>query len=136
MIAGVYALAVRLDANYLETAVRVSRQMQERRRRAMSGGIFALQAKRAVRSSRLPQPPRWGGVGPLLWRQTVQALRGSRGALLLTAIVVVAFGAPLAFGVHGDYRLPTFLPHLVIGIAAYVTFLISGPGAARVPRRL
>ena len=30
LIVGVYALAIWLDANYLETAVRVSQQMQER----------------------------------------------------------------------------------------------------------
>ena len=29
LVAGIYALAIRLDANYLETAVRVSRQIQE-----------------------------------------------------------------------------------------------------------
>ena len=125
MVVAVYGLAILLDANYLETAVRVSRQMQERRRRIMSGGIFAAQSKRAVQSSRLPQPPWLAGAGPLAWRQVVQALRVSRGALLLAAIFVVTMGAPLAFGSHRDNALPTLLPHAIIGIAAYVTFLFS-----------
>jgi hypothetical protein len=125
LVLGVYALAIRLDANYLETAVRVSRQMQERKRRVMSGGIFASQTKRAVQSSRLPQPPWLGGVGPLVWRQVVQSLRGSRGAMVLAVIAVVAIGAPLAFGARRDNELPTVLPHMIIGIAAYVTFLFS-----------
>ena len=102
LVVGIYALAIRLDANYLETAVRVSRQMQERRRRAMSGGVFALQSKRAVRSSRLPQPPWLGGVGPLVWRQAVQSLRGSRGAMLLAVIVVAGHGRS-----HGLWGPPT-----------------------------
>ncbi len=125
LVAGIYALAIRLDANYLETAVRVSRQMQERKRRAVSDGIFALQSKRAVRSSRLPQPPWLGGVGPLVWRQVIQALRGSRGALLLAVIVVVAMGAPLAFGARGTMNCRRSCRTLIIGMAAYVTFLFS-----------
>ena len=125
LVVGVYALAVRLDANYLETAVRVSRQMHERKRRAMRDGIFALQSKRAVRSTRLPQPPWWGGVGPLAWRQVIQSLRGSRGALVLAAIAVVAIGAPLAFGPRRNNEWPTVLPHVIIGIAAYATVLFS-----------
>ena len=102
LVVGIYALAIRLDANYLETAVRVSQQMQERKRRVMSDGIFAPQSKRAVRSSRLPQPPWLGGVGPLVWRQVVQSLRGGRGAMVLAVIVVVAIGAPLAFGARRE----------------------------------
>jgi hypothetical protein len=125
LVAGIYALAIRLDANYLETAVRVSRQIQELRRRAMSGGVFAMRSKSVVQSTRLPQPPWLGGAGPLIWRQLIQSLRGSRGAMTLAAIMVLAVGAPLAFGAHRDRQLPTVLPHFVIGIAAYVTFLFS-----------
>jgi hypothetical protein len=125
LVVGIYALAIRLDANYLETAVRVSQQMQERRRRAMSDGIFAPQSKRVVRSSRLPQPPWLGGAGPLIWRQVIQSFRGGRGAMALAVIVVVAAGAPLAFGARRDRELSTVLPPLIIGIAGYVTFLFS-----------
>ncbi len=125
LVVGIYALAIRLDANYLETAVRVSQQIEERKRRAMSGGIFAAQSKSAVQSSRLPQLPWLGGAGPLAWRQVIQARRGGRGALVAAVIMVVAFGAPVAFGSRGSNALPAFLPHMVIGIAAYVTFLFS-----------
>jgi hypothetical protein len=99
--------------------------MQERRRRAMRGGIFAAYSKGAVQSSRLPQPPWLGGVGPLVWRQMVQSLRGGRGAMLLAVIAVLAIGGPFAFGAHQTNTLPTVLPHIVIGIAAYAGILIS-----------
>ena len=125
LVVGIYALAIRLDANYLETAVRVSQRMQERRRRAVSDGVFAMQSKSVVRSSRLPQPPWWGGVGPLAWRQAIQLLRGSRGAVVLVVIMVVGMGAPMAFGARGDTQLPTVLPHMIIAVAAYITFLFS-----------
>ena len=122
---GVYGLAIRLDANYLETAVRVSQRVQERRRRVMSDGIFARRSRRPVRSSRLPQPPWLGGVGPLVWRQAIQSLRGSLGAIALLVIAAAAVGAPLAFAARRNGPSPTVLPHMIIGMAAYVTFLYS-----------
>ena len=72
MVVGVYALAIRLDANYLETAARVSQKLQERRRRMTTEGIFATRVGE-VRNSRLPRPRWWGGAGPLIWRQVIQA---------------------------------------------------------------
>jgi len=100
--------------------------MQERKRRMMSGGIFSSQSKRAVQSSRLPQPPWLGGVGPLVWRKAIQSSRGSRGAIVVALIAVAAIGAPMVLGARRDSQLPTILPHMIIGIAAYVTFLYSG----------
>ena len=125
LVLGTYAIAIWLDANYLETAVRVSQQMQERKRRFMSDGIFAHQSKQTVRSSRLPQPPWLGGVGPVVWRQVIQIFRGSRRALVWAAVIVVAMGVPFAFGVRRHNELPTVLPHMIIGVVAYVTFLFS-----------
>jgi hypothetical protein len=125
LIVGIYALAVWLDANYLETAVRVSQQMQERKRRLMSEGAFAAPSKRAVQSSRLRQPPWLGGAGPLLWRQAIQLRRGGRGAVVVIAIVMLAVGTPFAIGASHSKELLKILPHFIIGIAAYATFLYS-----------
>jgi hypothetical protein len=125
LVVGLYALAVRLDADYLETAVRVSQKLQERKRRVMSEGLFALQSKSAVRSVRLRQPPWLGGVGPLAWRQAIQLFRGGRRMLLLAGIAAVAIGLSFAFGMGQHKQFSTILPHLVIGISAYVTFLFS-----------
>jgi hypothetical protein len=125
MIVASYALAIWLDANYLETAVRVSQQMQERKRRVMSGGPFAANPRRVTRSSRLPQPPWLGGVGPVVWRQVVQSLRGGRGAIVLAVVAAVAIGAPFLVGAGHNKELSKVLPHVIIGIAAYMTFLYS-----------
>jgi hypothetical protein len=73
----------------------------------------------------LPQPPWLGGVGPLVWRQVIQSLRGGRGAMMLAVIMVVAVGAPAALGTRRANAVPTVLPHMIIGIAAYVAFLFS-----------
>ncbi len=125
LVVAVYAAAVRLDANYLETAASVSRQIQERVQRAAREGVFARPTRRPTRSSRLPQPPWFGGAGPLAWRQTVQSLRGARGGLVFTLVIVAMFAGPYLLGSHRSGQLPTVLPSVVIGAAVYVTFLFS-----------
>jgi len=125
LIVGVYAVAIWLDANYLETAVRVSQQVQQRKRRMMSEGAFAAHSKHAIQSSRLRQPPWLGGMGPVIWRQLVQSSRGGRGGIVLVAIIMLAVGAPIVIGASQNKELPKILPHFVIGIAAYATFLYS-----------
>jgi hypothetical protein len=125
MVVGIYSLAIWLDANYLETAVRVSQQMQQRKQRMMSEGAFAGQPKRVKRSSRLRQPPWLGGVGPVVWRQMVQSMRGGRSMLVVTVIALVAIGMPFMASATHDETLPKILPGMIIGIAAYITFLYS-----------
>lgn len=124
LVIAVYTLAIRLDANYLETAVRVSRQIQERARAASREGVFANRSKRPVRTTRLPQPPWFGGAGPLAWRQTLQLLRGGRGGLVLTVILIVVVGAPFAIGIRERPQAAAVLPHIVLGGLAYVTLLL------------
>jgi ABC-2 type transport system permease protein len=132
LVVGVYAVAVRLDANYLETAARVSQKIQERRRRAATGSEFASSSKRALRSSRVPQLPWLGGAGPLVWRHMVQALRGGRGAIVLVMIatVAIAFGSSVMGSVdHGKQQ--TVLPHMIIVVSAYISFIYSAQSQLR-----
>ena len=124
MVVGVYALAIRLDANYLETAARVSRHMQALRRRvAAEGGLAATRSRPcAVRLCRIR---RGWAAGPIIWRQSLQALRGSRGAIFMAVIVVTCMGLPMAFSFRRHGAMGVVLPHLVVGMAAYVTILYS-----------
>ena len=124
LVIGVYALAIRLDANYLETAVQVSRQIQERVRAASREGAFAHRSKRPLRTTRLPQPPWFGGAGPLAWRQTLQLLRGGRGGLVLMVILLAVVAAPFAINLREHPQTAAILPHLVLGVLAYVTLLV------------
>ena len=91
----------------------------------MSEGILASNSSR-VRSSRLPRPPWLGGVGPLVWRQAIQALRGSRGAISAGPDCGGGYGhSPGLCRTASSMDCSAFLPHIVIGVAAYVTFLFS-----------
>jgi hypothetical protein len=98
--------------------------MQNRRRRLMSEGVLAPKL-REVRNSRVPRPRWLGGTGPLAWRQTIQLLRGSRGPLIMLAIMLLAFGVPALFGGRKQGEAGPALAYTIIAIAGYVPFLFS-----------
>ncbi|MFO0875476.1 MAG: putative ABC exporter domain-containing protein [Phycisphaerales bacterium] len=81
------ALALRLDANWLEASVESSRRVQERidRFRA-TGGLTAKSP--GLRFLRLPMPPRLGGAGAIAWRQLTSAMRTGMRSLWIIAIVL------------------------------------------------
>jgi hypothetical protein len=123
MVVALYAVSIALDANYLDTAVRVSQQMQERIKRMQRGGAFAGVSAQRIKTSRLPRFPWLGGAGPLARRQLLQAVRTGRGLLLFAVIITVVASVPLLY-VFRD-RSAGAIPYVVMGVLAYLTFLIS-----------
>jgi hypothetical protein len=95
-----------LDAQYMEAATAASRRRYEMVRQARTRGV----ALRTTNSRwRTPMLPRFGGVGPIAWRQLTTALRQSRG--LLTLLVMIGIGAGIfVFSQResGDSIRPTF----------------------------
>ncbi len=90
MVFGLFALSIRLDANYLETAQRVSeRHYQRLQRRRQGGGAIAGMPIAGASRIRLSRPRWLCGVGPNLWRQWLLLLRRSSGLLMLVAISLV-----------------------------------------------
>jgi hypothetical protein len=85
------AIVIGLDANYLETAATLSQRRYERRQRARSGGIARLTDGSGPRF-RVIQLPRWGGAGPIAWRQLIGAARSSRALLILLIVIAIAGG--------------------------------------------
>jgi hypothetical protein len=85
------AIVIWLDANYLETAARVSQRRYERLHRARRGGIGVMSSRSSAGLSFRPLP--WlAGAGPVAWRQLLGALRSSRGVLFLLAVIAVSAG--------------------------------------------
>jgi hypothetical protein len=85
------AVVIGLDANYLETAAMVSQRRYERRQRARAGGV-ARMSEGGASKFRVLQLPRWGGIGPIAWRQLIGAVRSSRGLMILLIIIGIAGG--------------------------------------------
>ena len=91
MILLLLGVVIKLDANYLEAAAGASQRRYERMRRVRSGAALSATA-RATARRRLPQPPFLGGAGPIAWRQLTNALRSSRGLLLVLFFLALGMG--------------------------------------------
>jgi hypothetical protein len=109
-----------LDADYLEAAVATSQKVYERIQRVRRGQRVSSWAGRGTARWRLPQLPRWGGVGSIAWRQLTTALRQSPGFLL--ALLFIAVGVGVAIRIGG---LPENVVGIVPGFVIWLTFFFT-----------
>lgn len=72
----ILVLVLALDRWYLEAAATASEQVYKQIEQMRRGGPAALRMSKSGKASfSLPGLPRWGGVGPLIWRQLTAAIR-------------------------------------------------------------
>src|SRR5262249_6803981 len=115
-------IIIGLDAHYLETAAAASEKIYRRLERIRRGGVAAggLSVAEKARWS-LPNLPRWGGVGPLAWRQLVGALR-SYAWMVTGAIFLFAMLAPmLVLASQGDRGEPD----AILAVFCSMTFFVA-----------
>jgi hypothetical protein len=117
--AGMVAIILRLDANFLETSMRASQHRQERIQQARRGSIFGSYQKRGT-LRRIPQLPALGGAGPIAWRQLMTAIRSARGMILLLVIMGVVMVPSLVLG--GNISLTTMTP--ILSMAATMSLIM------------
>ncbi len=92
-----FGVVLSLDSEYRDTAVSVSRRMARRFDQLRRSGPAARGATAETATFRLPRFSWWGGAGPVVWRQILNAVRNSRGVFLIMAFMAVALGAPIVF---------------------------------------
>ena len=92
----VVALILLLDAQYLESAASASEKLYAKLERLRQGGTAALTVPSGKPRLSMFRMPRWGGVGPLAWRQLTTAMRSLR-ALLSVAIIFAIAVMPALF---------------------------------------
>ncbi len=88
---GLFLFIIWLDAEYRETAIGVSQRLYARFQRAQRSGMAPTAA---TSKGRVPQFPRWGGVGPTAWRQATNAVRNARSLIMILLLVALAIGIP------------------------------------------
>jgi hypothetical protein len=105
--AALLLLVFLLDAQYLEAAAAASERAYARMQRMRSGGaVVAVVGSGRPRFS-LPSLPRWGGVGPLAWRQLTTGLRSLRPVVIFLVIFgLMVGGSRLAIGRMEDVDRP------------------------------
>ncbi|MBN1422322.1 MAG: hypothetical protein JXP34_26340 [Planctomycetes bacterium] len=105
-----------LDIDYRDAAVETSRRVHARLR-SIRRGAPALPSLAKLRL-RVPAPPRWGGIGPLAWRQAIEATRNAPAVLFLIVLFavivlpIVARGRETLFGIlfGASLVLPQWVP--------------------------
>ena len=114
--AGLLAIVVLLDANYLEAAMAASQRRHAQLQRIRAGSLLSSSIKGDVKW-RLPQPPWLLGAGPIAWRQATSAARSAKGLLLVLLILALGAGPLLAHALESK---------VLVGLLAYATVLLSG----------
>jgi hypothetical protein len=122
---GLLMLVLKLDADYLEGAAAISQKIYERMQRAKQGGGVALPTSKQAARLRVPRLPWMAGVGPLAWRQLLQALRTS-GILVFvslgTGIVLVILAFALPRGPQGSEAI---VAAIGLALIPYLTIIFS-----------
>jgi hypothetical protein len=124
--AALLLVVLALDAHYLEAAAAASEKLyarlQQLRRGAPAGGLPSGSKARLG----LPSLPRWGGVGPVAWRQLTTALR-SLGSLVLLLVIfgTVMVPALLSPGRRAGTDSPVaFAAAMLVGMSLFVPALL------------
>jgi hypothetical protein len=87
MVIAIFAVAISLDANFLEAADRISQRIYARATQMTRQGPLASMSRRKIMTSRMPQLPWWSGAGPIARRQLLQLNRRFGGQLLIAMVV-------------------------------------------------
>ena len=92
---GLIAATLRLDSDFYERSVAVSERVYQALENARRGQAWMSFSKPSAARWRLPMPARLRGAGPIAWRQSMGALRNSRGVIYVVLFIgtVVAFAA-------------------------------------------
>ncbi len=96
-----------LDSGQVEALVIASQKQADKIAMMKQSGRGRLTAKSARR--RVAMLPRWGGVGPIAWRQIVGVYRWG-GPVLFATITALLFGGFYAMGNMGQEGAAGFLP--------------------------
>ena len=93
--ASLIVLTLRLDTDFYERSIAVSERVYRALEHARRGQAWLSLSKPSATRWRFPMPRRWRGAGPIAWRQSMGALRSSRGVIYVVLFIagVVALTA-------------------------------------------
>lgn len=126
---GLFLMVMRLDGHYLETAAKVAERRAAALERLRSGGLAntggVASAETTSRRRRVPTPPWLFGVGPIVWRQMLGAVRSHRVLFVLAVATLVALAGPLiAMSSSGKADSPA-MPHTLAAIGLVMSIMLS-----------
>ncbi len=106
MIGALLAIVLWLDVQYTEMAAAAGVKLHAKLSRMRRGGGLTSGGPSAkIAWLHLPMPPRLAGIGPIAWRQTVSAMRQSRGVFIFVGIICVVGMIALSIGKSDDQTI-------------------------------
>ena len=111
----------KLDANFLELSMTQSQLRQKRIERFRSGKILGRARARSANLS-VPAFPRWGGIGPIVRRQTLAVIRGSVAWKIL--VIVAVAGIALGYIARGDNDIMEMAEWAPLAVVAYAMLFL------------
>lgn len=125
ILGAMLAAMLALDVSFQEGAVRVNQEMEARLTRMRQGGGVYSSTKPVSARLRLPAPPRLGGVGPVAWRQGMEALRNARGLATAMGVMLLTAMLPVVL-VRGDAALAdSSAGKITVGIVLFATLSMT-----------
>lgn len=94
------SVIIRLDRRTAEQSLAESARLNNRWARIKQGGSVWASDKTTGRS--LTHAPAWGGLGPIAWRQAINAIRNS-GRAILVFFALALFTGPLVVNVGSQF---------------------------------
>jgi len=119
-----------LDVQFLEASAAASERHYARLQRVRSSGVFAGRMPAGKPRWGLGEPPGWGGMGPLAWRQMLALLRNLRGVLVFLAMFILFGMGPAFMRSQGKVQSASvaffFIPMMSLFMLPRLTFDFRG----------
>src|SRR5256885_16813790 len=92
-----------------------------------SGGVLAGRSSGKSHFG-LPEPPAWGGLGPLAWRPSISLLRNLRGGIVFLGMFILFGGGPgfIRSDGQGKSIILVFIPTMTLFMLPRLTFDFCG----------
>ncbi len=122
-------VVVRLDTHYFETAAQAAERRAAMLERLRSGGLAnaggGTLLKQPTRRRRLPNPLWLVGVGPLVWRQILGAIRSHRVFFVFVVATLMSVAGPLLVLLNSGKADTPSTPWSLAGIGLMMSMMLS-----------
>lgn len=123
---GMLVLVYALDARYMEQAAANSEKRYARLQKMRSGGFAGLATMKSGKPKfHLTPLPRLGGVGPIVWRQMLGAVRSHRILGILVFATVISCIGPVIAATSSGGNDDTAVPYSLAAMALVMSMLLN-----------
>ncbi len=123
---GMLVLVFALDAKFMEQAAANSERRYARLQKLRSGGMAGLATMKPGKPRIFLSPLPWlGGIGPIVWRQMLAAMRSHRILGVLIFATLISCIGPVIAATSNANNSDQALPYTLAGMALVMSMLLN-----------